>query len=482
MQSTQVEPSGGRLSLADEQQQALRDDVAGVLARRAQINQWTDATYDQTRVLGIVAAASGAEQFLPYTIPTMIRQITEAGKRADLVIGLNNGYECPATIAALAELPDVETIHLYTGDKPDAAVPAPVFATAALDADYQIAQHSPHHRLFILHQRRGPYSGGKSRVLGDICHTLLDKIARGWIPPAYLLMFDSESLFVEDGDPGLRPELEIVLRLLQQANNIELVGHRLINEYDKTRDRRSQLPLIPAHVDMNARGLELLIAAQDSTGADLVSQGWRNCVHDLPGTALGQPVMLPNLQAEVSMLHRIGYVMNGLTPYTMMLSGGGTLGKTDVQLAIHATMYSTYPGLIGEDALATVLAHHAKFKIHIQRGVYQTNRCPAPHELVGSPPVRAWYEQYARWTAGNDAIEQLYGLDNITPIRGIDNRLSTIIAFAMFAQALDRTQDLPRSLDLLNQVNRSRDDLAEIKQLAKAKGYVFKGNYTAAAW
>lgn len=482
MQSTQIQPGGELLSVTDEQQQTLRDDIAGVLARRAQINQWTGARLDQTRVLGIVAAASGAELYLPYTIPAMLRQITQAGKHADLIIGLNNGYECPAMIAALAALPDVETVHLYTGDKPNATMPAPVFATAALDADYSIPQTSQHHRLFILHQRHGPYAAGKSRVLGDICQALLDNIARGWIPPAYLLMFDSESLFVEDGDPGLRPELEIVLRLLKQTNNIELVGQRLIGEHARAGGRRTDLPLIPTHVDLNARGLELLIAAQDSTGADVVSLGWRNCVHDLPGEALGQPVMLPNLQAELPMLHRIGYPMNGLTPYTITLSGGGTLGKTDVQLAIHATMYHTYPGLIGEDALASVLAHHARFKIHIQRGVYQTNRCPAPHETVGVPPVLAWHQQYARWLAGSDAIEQLYGRDQITPIRGMDSRLSTIIAFALFAQALDRTQDLPRSLTLLNQINTCQDDLAQIKRLAQSKPYVFKGHYTPAAW
>lgn len=469
-----------------EQQRALREDVANVLATREQIIAQTRNTFDPTRGLGIVCAANGSEQYLPYTVPTLMAQIARAGRRADIIIGLNDGYECPDVIAALAAMPDVEVQHLYTGDKPAGNIPSPIFERPDQpDAGYRIAQESAHQRIFVLHQRRGPYAAGKTRMLHDICAAMvMGSITRGWVPPDTVVLFDHETLLLpERPEDDLQPDLDHVAGLLRQVGTPQGVVQRLIAEYSSpTRPRVAARDLPAPPITLDSPGLEVLFGELERSGADIVSTPWRNCVYDNHTTYAGLPVLMPNLAAPVPVLHRAGYAAIGLTPHTRNLSAGCTVGRTAPLLGVYISMCTTYPGLVGEDATSTVLAHHAGFSMVLQRGLFNTNRCPALHELSPASGLPAWKEQYVRWVAVIDALEQLYGYDQIAPIRGVDQQMSMAIALALFAQTLRRTNDLAQSFELLQQIQGTQAELEDIRQRAKAMGYTMKSHHAFVTW
>lgn len=469
-----------------EQQQALREDVANVLAMRDHIIKQTANTFDPTRILGIISVAKGADQYLPYTLPALLRQVARAGRHADMVIGLNDGYECSDILAGFAVLPDVEITHLYTGDKLAGNIPAPIFDHPdRSSAGYRIPQESPHHRIFVLHQKPGPYTAGKTRMLQDMCDSLvLGSIERGWIPPKYVLMFDRETLILQErAEDDIQPYLERVSLLMKQTDRPQELVQRLIAENSSaSRPRSSSRELSPTTIDLDSPGLELLIDTLDKDTADIVGVSWRNCVYDIKTTYNGMNVLMPNLAAPVSVLHQAGYAAIGLTPQTMLLSGCCVIGKLEALLSMYISMCKIYPGLVGEDAMASVLGYHAGFNTVFQRGLYATNRCPALHEMAPASSIPAWKEQYARWTAVVDTIERLYGYENITPIRGTDERMSLAVAMALFAKTLRQTNDLARSFGLLQELNACQADLEEIRQLAKTRIYMMNEDHTFTAW
>ena len=470
-----------------EQDQTLREDVAQVLALRSRIKQYTHNTFDTARVCAVTPASPGGEHYLPYTIPTLIKQIARAGKRADIVIGLNNGYECPLTIAGLSTLLDTEIIHLYTGDKPGAHIPAPIFASPDhQDATYHIPQASNGHRIFVLHQKRGPHAPGKIRVLGDICHSLLlHNIAQGWIPPLYLLMLDQETLVLEDHEDFDTPALVVKMKLLvEQGLPIEAAVQRVISDHYAANRRAAPTAssTSEAVVDLNGRGVDRLIERMEQTGADISSVRWKNCAYNIESIYRSAKVILPSLNVVTSILHRMVYEMTGLSPYTMTFSGGCTLGRMDALLATHSYMASAYPGLTAEDAMATVLAYNAGFSTFMERQLYNTNRCFARHETLSTSGVATWKDQYARWIAGNDAIERLYGFSNITPMQGDGEAMSPVIALVMFAKKLHQTNDLAKAWAVLEELQAAQADFAEINQIARQKNYIYKGDFTQAAW
>lgn len=468
-----------------EQERTLRADVANVEAVHHHILQRVMAPFDSTRVLGVVCATKGSEHYLPYTVPVWMNQLSRAGKQVDIIIGLNDGYECADVIVGLAALPNTTVYHLATGDKVSGNIPASVFAHDRPSDRYCIPQEHVGHRVFVLHQRSGPYAAGKTRMLQDICDSMvLGSIEQGWVPPKYLAMFDHETVLVEKSpEDDIRPYFARVSDLLQQMSNPQQVVQRLIAEHASSdRSRIGKRAPAPPTINLDAPGLEHLVALLDASAADVVGIGWRNCVYDVETMYAGMPVLMPNLAAGVSVLHEAGHAALGLTPQTMTFSAGCTVGKLDVLLGIHVAMYRTYPGLVGEDAMSTVLAFHAGYNVVFHHGIYNTNRCPSLKDVSASSAMAAWKEQYARWLAVIDTVERLYGGANCTPIRGLDTRSNMTLALALFAKTLRQTNDVPRSFDLLQRFQACEAELDEIRQLARTKAYVMTENHPFTTW
>ncbi|MBH8551999.1 hypothetical protein I8751_06335 [Nostocaceae cyanobacterium CENA357] len=366
------------LTLRKQQDKTLEADVKNVLSYRAWIQAKTNNTFDHIRILGIVAAAKGAENYLPYTIPKIIQQISEIEMMADIIIGLNNGFECPAVIDRFTLRPDVQVIHLYTGEKVANNTPAKIFDNLMCEGKpYCITNIDfppTKYRIFVVHQQEGQYSAGKIRVLGDIYGSLLIKsIDNGWIPPAILVTFDAESQFlVEHKYSFIEPDsngLKIIINQLKNQSGIDILGvkHKFL-VYQK------------AMLDK----LEVLV---------------------------------PNFSEDLPPIQWFLDIVHGRFSSFMTKPGGGTFGKTDIIISLLTVIAESYPGSRCEDSHLTILAEYAGFKGDILIDVVATNRTPKVTDMTtDNPPKKAWIEQIYRWTNSVQGLKLLYGEHNIKKI------------------------------------------------------------------
>ncbi|MDF5711065.1 MAG: hypothetical protein PUP90_26185 [Nostoc sp. S4] len=364
-----------RITLREKQNRTLKADVKSVLYYRDWIQAKTNHTFDSTRILGIVATTKGAESYLPYTIPKIIQQISQMGMMADIVIGLNNGFECPAVIERLSLLPNIEIIHLYTEEKLANNIPALIFDNIICQGQpyclTNIDTHQDRHRIFVVHQKQGQYSAGKIRVLADIYSSLLLKsIENGWIPPSILVTFDAESQF--------------------------LVSHN----YSVT--------------DLESNGLKLIVnQLQTHRKIDIIGTRNKFAVYE-KAIVDGIEVLLPNFSEQVPPIQWFIDIVHGRFSGFECKWGGGTFGRTDVIVSLLAVISINYPGIRTEDTQLTILAKYAGFLDNIFLDVISTNRTPSMTDMtMGQPQKKAWIEQIYRWLASVHGLKLLYGKHNI---------------------------------------------------------------------
>ncbi|MDZ8241363.1 MAG: hypothetical protein RMZ69_30110 [Nostoc sp. ChiQUE01a] len=364
-----------KITLREKQNKTLEADVKSVLDYRAWIQAKTNCTFDSNRILGIVAATKGAENYLPYTIPKIIQQISEIGMMADIIIGLNNGFECPTVIDRFTLIPNIQIIHLYTEEKLANNIPAPIFDNIMCQGQpYCFANIDPkqcRHRIFVVHQKQGQYSAGKIRVLGDIYGSLLLKsIEDGWIPPAILVTFDAESQF--------------------------LVAHN------------------HSVIDLESNGLKLIISQlQNHQDIDILGTRNKFAVYQ-KAMVDGIEVLLPDFSAELPPIQWFIDIVHGRFSGFQCKWGGGTFGRTDVIVSLLAVISRNYPGIRGEDTQLTILAKYAGFIGDIFLDVISTNRTPSMTDMtMGQPKKKAWIEQIYRWLVSTYPLKLLYGKHNI---------------------------------------------------------------------
>ncbi|BAZ70401.1 MAG: hypothetical protein KME28_02310 [Pelatocladus maniniholoensis HA4357-MV3] len=367
-----------KVSLREKQNRRLRADVESVLSCREWIKTISNNTFDSTRILGVVAAGKGAENYLPYTIPKLITQISEIGMMADIVIGLNNGFECHSVIERFSFISHVQVIHLYTDDKLGNNIPAKIFNNIKCEGepyylsniDYQNSQH----RIFFVHQKEGEHTAGKIRVLGDIYGSLLLRsIENGWISPAILVAFDAESQFlVEQNNAFIDPE----------SNGLMLMVNKFKNE-----------------PEIDILGTRNKFAVYQKSIVD------------------GMKVLLPNFSEEIPPLQFFLDAVHGRYIGYQWMPGGGTLGKTDVLISLLVIISQRYPGTRSEDSHLTILAKHTGFIGKIFLDVVSINRTPSFTDMtIGEKQKNAWIEQIFRWTTGYQGLKLCYGVHNIKSI------------------------------------------------------------------
>ncbi|MDZ8027584.1 MAG: hypothetical protein RMX97_23210 [Nostoc sp. DedQUE11] len=364
-----------KIILREKQNKTLEADVKSVLDYRAWIQAKTNYTFDSNRILGIVAATKGAENYFPYTIPKIIQQISEIGMMADIIIGLNNGFECPTVIDRFTLIPNIEIIHLYTEEKLANNIPAPIFDNIMCQGKpYYFANIDPkqcRHRIFVVHQKQGQYSAGKIRVLGDIYSSLLLKsIEHGWIPPAILVTFDAESQF--------------------------LVAHN------------------HSVIDLESNGLKLIISQlQNHQEIDILGTRNKFAVYQ-KAMVDGIEVLLPDFSAELPPIQSFIDIVHGRFSGFQCKWGGGTFGRTDVIVSLLVVISINYPGIRTEDTQLTILAKYAGFIGDIFLDVISTNRTPSTTDMtMEQPQKKAWIEQIYRWLASVEGLKLLYGEHNI---------------------------------------------------------------------
>ncbi|UKO99508.1 hypothetical protein [Nostoc sp. UHCC 0870] len=366
---------GKEITLREKQDRTLEADVKSVLSYKAWINAKTNNLLDNTRILSIVASAKGAENYLPYTIPKIIQQISEIGMKADIVIGLNNGFECPTVIKGLTSLSDVQVIHLYTGDKVANNIPAIIFDNSMCKGKpyciTNIKSHQSRHRIFVVHQKQGEHAAGKIRVLGDIYGSLLlESINNGWIPPAILIAFDAESQF--------------------------LVEHK------------------PSSIELDSNGLSVIVnQLKKYPQIDILGTRNKFAVYQ-KSMFNGVDILLPNLAEQVPPIQWFIDISHGKFSGFKYHPGGGTFGKTDVMVSLLLLISEKYPGVRCEDTQLSVLAHYAGFISDIFLDVISINRSPSMDEMTNDQtPKKAWIEQIYRWLVSIYGLKIVYGEHNV---------------------------------------------------------------------
>lgn len=475
-------------SSSERQDAQLRSDAALVRARYERIRAAAGQADDPSRVLGVVSAASGAERYLSDTIPRIARQIGQGGRWADLIIGLNNGFTSERTIERLAAIPDAQVIRLYTDARPSEAEPSAIFERPDLQPPRATigGYGQPQHRIFVVYQRASPYAAGKIRMLGDIFLGLvIPSIEQGWRPPRYTVAFDAETIFYSDRrDRSLAREMAKVALLRKKLpGDLERVIQVLIDLHAAARSQPSAPPAPPLErIDPHDPGLALLIDdLERDPGLAITSAITRFCVYRAAGAADG--LLQPDFSAPCSAMHMIYNYTCGLLPGCMCMAGGGTVGRTDCMASLLGVIAAQYPGTTSEDSLLTVLAAAVGFRTRMADHVFLTNRCPDLHDMTShDPPRPAWQQQFVRWYAGFNAVEELYGRHNATDILGPSSEAFVTASLAIFYKHLQQTDDIPGGLALLRRFLESGSEYEAIRHLALLNPDHLTGSASRPAW
>jgi hypothetical protein len=364
----------------NKQDSVLNSDIQAVKNCREWIGSKTKNTFDNTRILGVVAAANQADSFLPYTIPKIIQQIADMGMKADIIVGLNHGFECPKIIEYLSLLPNIQIIHLYTEAKPGNNISAKIFDNVeCIGERYYLDNLSPEysqHRIFFVHQKVSLHSSGKIRILGDIYGSLLLKsIESGWTPPEMVVAFDAETQFlVETKNQAIESKLD--------TNSLMLI----VNELKK------------------------------SPQMDILSTRNKFVVYQ-KAMLDNLEILLPDFSEQVPPIQLFLNVVHGRFSGYKWNPGGGIVARTDVMISLLVIISERYPGIRVEDVHLSILAHHAGFRSDILLKVISINRSPKISEMTMNSSLKsAWMEQIYRWNSGCKALELCYGKHNISPI------------------------------------------------------------------
>jgi hypothetical protein len=435
-----------RVLSTDEQSKILRADLENVLYYQKWINSKTQKKLDSKRILGVVAAGKGSENYLPYTVPKIVKQISEMGLGADIVVGLNNGFECQAVTNYFALIPDTKIIHLYTGEKTSSTAPAELFENAeCAGPTYRISNHdlpSCKHRIFVVHQRKGIYAAGKIRVLGDIYGSLLLRsIDDGWIPPAFQVAFDAESQF-------------------------------LVNENH----------VVPK-IDSNGL-IPILNELRDHPDIDLLGANNRYVVYR-QSVINGMEVLVPDFDEELPPIQWYLNILHGQYPGFKYKPAGGTVGKTDVLISLFTVITQKYPGARIDDVHLTVLAKGSGFKGEIFMNTASTNRVPSISDKTVNAHLKlAWMEQVYRWSAGIYALELNYGKENVRPICSASFPWNVILNPMRFWKRLIKIEqhNFYNMLRKLGALTRSLPAYIEINKRALENPDVLQGPEAKASW
>ncbi|MDB9526159.1 hypothetical protein PN498_09195 [Oscillatoria sp. CS-180] len=357
------------------QDQRLQSDVEAVKERHQWILEKCDRQLDNQRVMAVVAAGKGAEQYLPYTLPNLINQISASAMGLDLFIGLNNGFECPVLIDCLQKIETIQVIHLYLKERFSIDQAAPIYDNSKRTGnEYRLSQTvlpERHHRVFVIHQPASLYAAGKIRMLNDIYQSLILKsIAQGWKPPAYIIRMDAETIFLSLDE--------------------------YLNEKSPTNGVLSCLDHLKNNPDLDFHSAIERFVLYQTKMID------------------GLSVMLPALKADVPPLQWFISLTHGNYKGFYWNPGGGTFGKSEVLISLISVIAQRYPGARIEDTHSSIVAYHAGFKRGIFKAAVFTNRVPNSDDIAAdNPAMKAWEQQMMRWTAGSLALEENYGKHNV---------------------------------------------------------------------
>lgn len=443
----------------------LRRDTDDSAAAIDRLRQLAGSNWDEERLLGVVTAAPSSELFLPYTVPLILRQAEASGLGVDILLGLNNGYECDNVLEGFAQLPSVSVVHLETTDKRSLHSPGVVIHPGG-SQPFLIGPPDGPHRIFVVHQRRGPWSAGKDAMLLDLFSGCIrPSLERGWRAPRATLVFDAEAIFTEhEPDPAFPADLTRSRRLLDQHH-----GHPVTAGLALLSEARHE-PLVANHAryDVASPGLSRLLDEWRSQPLDVLGPATRFCAFGARKNFRGADVLMPTPAEPISAMHLVYNESCGVLPGCLCMSGAATLARTEVLAGVLDIVLRRYPDVYAEDAIFTVLAERAGLRMRFTRRVQFSNRCPGRDEWTGTPPRQASRAQFAKWYRAFDQVEQMYGAEPCGSVLGPSQQDFLAAGLAIAAQRFRIDGDLGAATRLLHDVGESGRSFDEIRRMAGA--------------
>jgi hypothetical protein len=435
----------------------LRDDVDAAQSLTGELFQSAKGRLDGSRLLVIVTAAASSDRLIPYTVPLLMRQCEMAGLGVDVILGLNNGHECPDVLATYQVDPSVAVISLETRPKRSPSAAADVYSRGDT-RPYTIPPTLTTHRIFAVHQQAGPWSAGKTQMLLDLFRGLLaPNLQRDWVAPRWSLLIDAETLLIEaEPDPHFSETAESAARLLaEHSGDVRSVAQRLLR--DVVPDSQAT-----PRFNIASPGLVRMLREFGSQPLDVLGAATHFCAFRHSTTFRGVPVYMPSPGDPISATHLFYNAACGLMPGCSCMPGGGTLAKTETLVGFMSVILERYPNIYGEDAIFTVLVEQSGLRMRLSRSVRITNRCPARGEMVGDPPRPAWQDQLQRWYRGFAQVQALYGRSACRSVIGPEQDDVLAGGLALAVGAFRRDGDRGKAFELLGHFQECGSDLRNV--------------------
>lgn len=383
-------------ALAKQNADPLEFDLKTYRWLHKYIQSYTESVikFDDSSMFVLMPVGKNGERNMNATVQKLLADATSAGKRLDILLGLNQ-VDFPKTVAALRS-EDVEVIDLYvnedksTGRSGNGVLMTceDVFTNSELSGDpYVIGPASHRHRIFAIRQQKTPSNEGKNPLQGVFVRMLMDKMHMGSQGdarfPRDILLADVDSWFLQQPNDG-----------------------RDIDDFDLATNGLQALC-----AEMSERDLHMIGARSHATQFD-GSRGAR----------------IPSLHLPVNDIYRLLDASGGKE--TNIMVGGGTLGRFENVLPLLSIVCHRYPGSRTEDVHYTILANQAELNWAI------SDTCAVTNEVRQDT-----LDQPRRWFSGSAGLAQLYGRK---AFKGVTNgrRIRQEYAGPQFADALKTYDEL----------------------------------------
>ncbi|TSC59365.1 MAG: hypothetical protein Greene041662_549 [Candidatus Peregrinibacteria bacterium Greene0416_62] len=332
-------------------------------------------TFDDKRLCVVMPAGRGGDKHFINSAVQIIMHANAAGKRVDMLLGLNQ-VDFPRAIEAL-HMSDVELHHLYVNEDRSTGMNGnsplllneDVFDNSKLRGDkYVMGEADPKwNRIFAVRQQRTAWNAGKNPLQGVLMRMLHDRLLYGGAGkvPSQILLADADSWFVQE-------------------------------PHDRELDT----------VDIMTNGVEALMQEKKRRGLAIIGARGKSAQYD---ERYPHGPKIPHFGMPVDPIYRLLDV--SAEKNVQFMPGGGTLGDFLPVLSLLTIICHRYPGSRTEDMHSTILANAAG----VQWGVSKEAR-------VANEVRQNSLDQPMRWFSGAAGLRKLYGgkaFDGITDARAL---------------------------------------------------------------
>lgn len=283
----------------------VRHDLRLIEDIRSEINFRIPA-FDRDRILVLASVCEKGDSKMRVTLPRILQQADEIGKKCDVLMGINCGMRLPYTESELQNsglrFEELFSAHDAVDDHGHHSVYGNEFLSGNERMITDIREDL--HRVFCVRQYAHPQARGKNKMLKVLNDVTIKSMTEGaWrFPPSHVLEIDDDSRFYD----GLR---------------------------------------------MDANGIALLYKEMEINAVSAIGARWRTVRYAEENTQAG-PVSNPDFALPFDNAYK--YIDTSQSEWMRFLPGGGALGETDLMLACRWPIGHRYPSSRSDDVHRTI--------------------------------------------------------------------------------------------------------------------------------